>query len=103
MITHQIWGDYSEYQYDTWNRLITETRHILNEGYTISYQYDTANRLTAMVYPDSTQILYMYDDLNRTTEIRRYIDGILLALDIHKLLYSRILHNFLQSKSLMKS
>ena len=69
-------GDYGEYTYDHWNRLITEKRHISTSTYTVSYEYDTANRLTKLVYPDTMQILYSYDDLNRITEIKRYIDGV---------------------------
>ncbi len=68
-------GDYVEYAYDCWNRLTSETRHISQNVYTISYQYDTASRLTALTYPDSMKILYTYDDLDRMTEIKRYIDG----------------------------
>jgi RHS repeat-associated protein len=67
-------GDYVEYGYDTWNRLITETRYSENM-YRVSYQYDAANRLTVLTYPDNMQILYFYDDLNRIIEIKRYIDG----------------------------
>jgi RHS repeat-associated protein len=68
-------GDYAEYQYDCWNRLTSETRHISQSSYTTSYQYDVANRITGLTYPDTMQILYSYDDLNRVTEIKRYIDG----------------------------
>jgi RHS repeat-associated protein len=68
-------NDYVAYTYDTWNRLLTETRHISQDSHAVSYQYDVANRVTKMTYPDSMQILYFYDDLNRTTEIKRYIDG----------------------------
>ncbi len=69
-------GDYVEYTYDYWNRLITETRRISTDSYTVSYEYDAANRLTKLAYPDNMQILYSYDDLNRTTEIKRYVDGV---------------------------
>jgi RHS repeat-associated protein len=69
-------GDYAEYIYDEWNRLITEERHISQTAYTISYQYDVTSRVTKLTYPDDMQILYSYDDLNRITEIKRYIDGI---------------------------
>ncbi len=69
-------GDYVEYTYDYWNRLITEERHISTDTYTVSYQYDEASRPTKLTYPDTTQILYSYDDLNRMTEIKRYVDGI---------------------------
>jgi len=68
-------GDYVEYAYDYWNRLIIETRHISTDTYAISYQYDEASRLTKLTYPDAMQILYSYDDLGRTTEIKRYVDG----------------------------
>jgi YD repeat-containing protein len=69
-------GDYAEYTYDSWNRLITETRHSGQDIYTVSYQYDTVDRLIQLMYPDTMQILYSYDDLNRTTGIKRYIDGV---------------------------
>ncbi|MGC1123355.1 MAG: RHS repeat-associated core domain-containing protein [Candidatus Methanofastidiosia archaeon] len=68
-------GDYVEYHYDCWNRLTSETRHISQSSYTTSYQYDVANRITKLTYPDTMQILYSYDDLNRVTEIKRYVDG----------------------------
>jgi RHS repeat-associated protein len=69
-------NDYVEYTYDYWNRLTAETRHITTSTYTVSYQYDEANRLIRLTYPDSMEILYSYDDLNRTTEIKRYVDGL---------------------------
>jgi RHS repeat-associated protein len=31
--------------------------------------------VTALTYPDDMQILYSYDDLNRVTEVKRYVDG----------------------------
>jgi RHS repeat-associated protein len=69
-------GDYSEYTYDCWNRLTTETRYISMSSYTVAREYDEAGRLTRLTYPDSMQILYSHDDLNRVTEITRYIDGV---------------------------
>ena len=69
-------GDYTEYSYDSWNRLVTETRHISQNTYPVSCEYDAASRLTKLTYPDDMQILYSYDDLNRTTEIKRYVDGV---------------------------
>jgi RHS repeat-associated protein len=69
-------GDYIDYTYDCWNRLTTETRFISISSYTVAREYDTASRLTRLTYPDNMQILYSYDDLNRVTEITRYIDGV---------------------------
>jgi RHS repeat-associated protein len=68
-------GDYVDYTYDQWNRLLTETRNISQDSYPVTYQYDVTSRVTQLTYPDSMQILYDYDDLNRITEIKRYIDG----------------------------
>ena len=68
-------NDYGEYSHDCWNRLLSETRHISTSTYTISYQYDAASRLTGLTYPDNMQIQYSYDDLDRMTEIKRFIDG----------------------------
>jgi YD repeat-containing protein len=69
-------GDYEQYTYDCWDRLTSKTRHISQLTYTISYQYDEASRLTSLTYPDNMQILYSYDDLNRITKIKRYVDGV---------------------------
>jgi RHS repeat-associated protein len=68
-------GDYQDYVYDSWNRLTSATRHISQDSYAVSYQYDTAGKPTDVTYPDGMQILYSYNDLNRTTEIKRYVDG----------------------------
>jgi len=68
-------GDSTEYTYDYWNRLTSKTRHISTSTYTVSYEYDVANRLTKLTYPDSMQIIYSYDDLDRIVEIKRYVDG----------------------------
>ena len=69
-------GDYEQYTYDCWDRLTSKTRYISQLTYTISYQYDEASRLTILTYPDNMQVLYSYDDLNRITEIKRYVDGV---------------------------
>jgi RHS repeat-associated protein len=68
-------GDYVAYTYDQWNRLVTETRHISLESYAVSYEYDVGNNVTEITYPDSMEIVYEYDDLNRMREIKRYVDG----------------------------
>jgi RHS repeat-associated protein len=68
-------GDYVTYTYDQWNRLVTETRHISQESYAVSYEYDVSNNVTEITYPDSMEIVYEYDDLNRMREIKRYVDG----------------------------
>jgi len=69
-------GDYVGYAYDYWNRLITEERHISTNTHTVSCEYDAASRLTRLTYSDNMQALYSYDDLNRTTEIKRYVGGV---------------------------
>jgi RHS repeat-associated protein len=68
-------GDYAEYSYDSWNRLISKTRHISVDSYTTSYGYDVISRLTELTYPNGMEILYSYDDFNRITEVRRFVDG----------------------------
>ena len=55
--------------YDGRNRMISETRTIDNEPYTVSYVYDATSKITGMVYPDQTSISYAYDALNRVTSI----------------------------------
>ncbi|MBU7022412.1 MAG: hypothetical protein HXS41_15280, partial [Theionarchaea archaeon] len=68
-------GDYTENTYDSWERIISETRHISAEAYAVEYQYDIASRLTKLTYPDTMEIIYSYDDLNRITNVKRYVDG----------------------------
>ncbi|MGC1119963.1 MAG: RHS repeat-associated core domain-containing protein, partial [Candidatus Methanofastidiosia archaeon] len=68
-------GDYAEYTYDKWNRLTSETRYISQDAFTVTYQVNVVDRLTKITYPDGMQILYSYDDLDRITEIKRYVDG----------------------------
>jgi RHS repeat-associated protein len=68
-------GDYQDCVYDSWNRVTSATRHISQDSYAVSYQYDTAGRPVNLTYPDGMQILYSYDDLNRMTEVKRYVDG----------------------------
>ncbi|MBU7036333.1 MAG: RHS repeat protein [Theionarchaea archaeon] len=68
-------GDYTENTYDSWERIISETRHISIEAYIVSYQYDIAGRLIKLTYPDTMEITYSYDDLNRITDVKRYVDG----------------------------
>ncbi|MBU7023668.1 MAG: RHS repeat protein [Theionarchaea archaeon] len=68
-------GDYIEYAYDQWDRMISKTRHISQDALAVSLEYDVSNRLTKLTYPNNMQILYSYDDFNRMTEVRRYVDG----------------------------
>ncbi|MGC1120082.1 MAG: RHS repeat-associated core domain-containing protein [Candidatus Methanofastidiosia archaeon] len=68
--------DHVDYDYDSWNRLITETRYLSGTGYSLSYQYDEGGRISALTYPEGTVILYDYDDFSRITGVTRYVDGI---------------------------
>ena len=68
-------GDHTDYSYDQWDRLTSETRYILEDSFSLSFEYDIANRLTALVYPDDTRIVYLYDDLGRMIEVKRFVDG----------------------------
>ena len=58
-------GDYVEYGYDEWNRLISENSSVLQKNYTVTYEFDEASRLMNLIYPDNTKINYLYDDLGR--------------------------------------
>ncbi|MGC1121224.1 MAG: hypothetical protein WBA22_09025, partial [Candidatus Methanofastidiosia archaeon] len=69
-------NDHVDYDYDSWNRLIAETRYLSGTGYSVSYQYDEGSRISALTYPEGTVVLYDYDDFSRVTGVTRYIDGI---------------------------
>jgi len=60
--------------YDGRNRMISETRTIDGQPYTVSYAYDATSKITGMIYPDQTSISYVYDALNRVTSIPGYAE-----------------------------
>ncbi|MBU7038627.1 MAG: exo-alpha-sialidase [Theionarchaea archaeon] len=60
------------YTYDNRNRLLSETRSIDGQEYTVSYSYDLASRLVSTTYPDQTVITYEYDAANRLVTIPGY-------------------------------
>jgi RHS repeat-associated protein len=62
----------STYLYDNRNRLISETRSIMGQSYTVDYQYDAASNLTSITYPDQSVITYEYDSLGRIVSIPGY-------------------------------
>jgi RHS repeat-associated protein len=62
----------TSYTYDSRNRLLSETRTIKENSYTVSYHYDAASRLLSLTYPDQTVITYEYDSLSRLTSIPGY-------------------------------
>ena len=53
------------YTYDPRGRLLSESRKINGQTYTLSYQYDSASRLIKLTYPDGYILNYAYDALNR--------------------------------------
>ncbi len=57
------------YTYDPRSRLLTESRTINGQAYTLSYQYDAASNLVRLTYPDGYQLSYTYDALNRITSV----------------------------------
>ncbi|MBU7026559.1 MAG: RHS repeat protein [Theionarchaea archaeon] len=63
---------YTTYTYDNRNRLLSETRTIEGEPYTVGYTYDATSRLVSLTYPDQSVIAYEYDSLNRLTTIPGY-------------------------------
>jgi RHS repeat-associated protein len=74
--------------YDTRNRLISESRSMAGQIYTVEYGYDVASRVTSVMYPDQTTLFYEYDSLNRLTEIPgfahfSYTDNSLLSSAIY--------------------
>ena len=60
------------YTYDNRNRVLSKTRTIEGESYTVTYMYDAVSNLVSMTYPDQSVITYEYDPLNRLTAISGY-------------------------------
>lgn len=59
----------TEYKYDTFGRLVTETRNIVGTAYTTGYRYDGDGRLAGMTYPSGRAIEYGRDPLGRLNQI----------------------------------
>ncbi|HZW56798.1 MAG TPA: RHS repeat-associated core domain-containing protein, partial [Nitrososphaerales archaeon] len=55
--------------YDARNRVTSETDKIGGTSYTTSYYYDKASNVVAMNYPDSYNLTYSYDFLNRVVNV----------------------------------
>ncbi len=60
------------YVYDNRNQLLSETRTIAGEPYTVSYQYDLTARIASITYPDQSVVTYGNDSLGRVTAIPGY-------------------------------
>lgn len=48
--------NYVSYEYDTWGRLIQETRRVYDETRTTGYEYDLLGRVTKLIYPSGGPI-----------------------------------------------
>ncbi|MGE0265099.1 MAG: RHS repeat-associated core domain-containing protein [Candidatus Obscuribacterales bacterium] len=59
-------GDF-DYTYDTAGRLIAEE---CPDGKDVSYQLDSNGNVTRLTYPDGFYVEYVYDKLNRLTDIK---------------------------------
>lgn len=57
------------YKYDSRERLLSETRTISGQAYTLTYGYDPASNLIQLTYPDGYMLNYTYDALNRITAV----------------------------------
>ncbi|MBU7016819.1 MAG: hypothetical protein HXS44_04875, partial [Theionarchaea archaeon] len=58
--------------YDNRNRLLSETRTINGESYTVTHAYDAASQTTSLVYPDQNFVFYEYDSLGRMMNVSGY-------------------------------
>jgi RHS repeat-associated protein len=58
--------------YDNRNRLLSQTRTIEGEPYTVAYGYDAASRLISLTYPDQAVVTLEYDSQNRLINIPGY-------------------------------
>jgi RHS repeat-associated protein len=66
------------YDYDTLNRLW----HVVDSRLgTTTYSYDTANNVATVKYPNNVETDFVYDELNRTTQLATSQTGYLYTLD----------------------
>ena len=71
-----------EYCYDSLGRVLSEKYTIDGEPYDVDYQYDACGNVVELVYPDTSMVEYVYDDLNRITSITGYADISYLVDDV---------------------
>jgi len=64
----------TSYIYDNRNRLLSETRIIEGNTYTVNYAYDGASNTISMTYPDQSTVAFEYDPLNRLITIPGYAE-----------------------------
>jgi YD repeat-containing protein len=74
--------------YDNRNRLVSETRTVGGQSYTVTYEYDAASRLISSVYPTQEVITYEYDALNRLTAIPGYAEFTYDSTQISSMAYN---------------
>jgi len=68
---------WTQFVYDGFGRLKTELRW---DGLNTGYEYDAASNRTAIVWPDDWRAEYVYDALNRLTEVRGGAAGSVVTL-----------------------
>ncbi len=76
------------YEYDSRNRLISETKTIDGTEYTISYAYDAASHPVSMTYPDGTIVQQSYDNVGRVTSVNGYADYLWSETELQQIMYA---------------
>lgn len=64
-------GAVTSYTYDALGRMATETKKIAGISYATGYRYDRTGALTALTYPDRSEVRYLYDASGRLDAIER--------------------------------
>jgi len=70
----------TRFSYDVRGNILTETRAIQGQTYSLAYAYDSADRLASLTYPSGLTVSYSYDGQGRLQHITA--DGLPVLSDI---------------------
>jgi len=60
---------YTDYEYDLWGRVISETKDVKDRQFETEYTYNWADQPLTITYPDDFQARYVYDSVGQAEEV----------------------------------
>src|SRR5512147_1001272 len=66
----------TQYGYDAFGNILTQSKTELGVVYNTSYTYDAADRIKTITYPDNRVVTYLRDSLGRITAVNATVSGV---------------------------
>jgi RHS repeat-associated protein len=70
----------TQYSYNVFGNILTQSETELGIVYTTSYTYDAADRIKTITYPDNRLVTYTRDSLGRITSVSATVSGVAKTL-----------------------